>query len=122
MKLIRKLERSIRHTWSGLKSAIQSEHHLRFHFAAAIIVFAAGVYVQLPRESWLWILLAAGMVILTEYLNTAIEKVTDLFHPEHHRKAGEIKDIGAGAVLLAVIYAILTGITIFIPYLELLVL
>ncbi len=41
------------------------------------------------------------MVLSTEGMNTAVEKMADFIHKEHHPKIGFIKDISAGAVSFA---------------------
>jgi diacylglycerol kinase len=52
---------------------------------------------------------------ITEALNTAIECLTDLVSPEFHPLAGKVKDISAGAVLIAAIGAAVVGAVIFVP-------
>jgi diacylglycerol kinase (ATP) len=59
------------------------------------------------------ILLAIALVLVSEIFNTAIERLVDIVSPEHHPKAGIIKDIAAGAVLVASIVAVLIGVFIF---------
>ena len=57
------------------------------------------------------------MVMVAEVLNTAIERILDHFSPQQSRKIGLIKDIAAGAVLLAALFALIIGLIIFLPYL-----
>ena len=60
------------------------------------------------------------MVLLTELTNTGIETLTDLVSPEYNEKAGHVKDICAGAVVVAALFALITGLIIFVPKLLLL--
>jgi diacylglycerol kinase len=60
-------------------------------------------------------LLAIALVWTTEAINTAIEKIVDFISPDFHPKAGEIKDLAAGAVLIASLFALITGLIIFVP-------
>lgn len=53
------------------------------------------------------------MVLTLEMVNTAIELSIDLLHPDRHETAGKIKDIAAGAVLVAAIAAVLIAGIIF---------
>ena len=60
-------------------------------------------------------LFAIGLVMSIEGVNTAIEKVADFIHPEHHDKIGVIKDVAAGAVFLSSIFSSAIGLIIYIP-------
>jgi diacylglycerol kinase (ATP) len=57
------------------------------------------------------------MVLAVEVLNTAIERLVDIVSPEHNAAAGRVKDIAAGATLVAAICAAVVGILIFGPHL-----
>ena len=50
-----------------------------------------------------------------ECMNTAIENVVDLVTEEKKAKAKVAKDAAAGAVLVAAIFAVIIGISIFLP-------
>jgi diacylglycerol kinase len=54
-------------------------------------------------------------VFVAEFLNTAIETVVDLASPEIHPLAKIGKDVGAAAVLVAALAAILVGLLILGP-------
>jgi diacylglycerol kinase len=54
---------------------------------------------------WIAIIFAIGIVVVSEMLNTAIEKLTDMVSPEINQKAKVVKDLAAGAVLIASIVA-----------------
>tara|TARA_R110002033_G_scaffold7558_2_gene27444 strand:+ start:548 stop:691 length:144 start_codon:yes stop_codon:yes gene_type:complete len=41
--------------------------------------------------------------------------MSDFIHPENHNKIGLIKDIAAGAVFIASIFALMIGLIIYIP-------
>jgi diacylglycerol kinase len=59
--------------------------------------------------------LTIAMVFTAEFINTAIEAVVDLASPVHHPLAKVGKDVGAGAVLIAAIAAVLVGLLILGP-------
>ena len=50
-----------------------------------------------------------------EGLNTAIEEIANFIHPEYHDKIGYIKDVAAGAVFIAAIFASVIGLIIYLP-------
>jgi diacylglycerol kinase (ATP) len=41
--------------------------------------------------------------------------LANFIHPEHHKKIGIIKDIAAGAVFIASVFAIIAGLIIYLP-------
>jgi len=55
------------------------------------------------------------MVFTAEFINTSIEAVVDLASPVHHPLAKVGKDVGAAAVLVAALSAILIGLLILGP-------
>lgn len=110
-----KFIKSFGYAFSGIAHAFKSQFNFRFHIAALIVVGLAGWYFQLSAGEWLWVVAAAGIVLLSELFNTAIEVLVDLVSPDIHPKAKIIKDTAAAAVLIAAITAILIGLIIFIP-------
>jgi diacylglycerol kinase (ATP) len=84
-------------------------------FTLSIILIIAGFYFNISREEWMIQILAFGLVLAVESLNTAIEKVADFIHPEFSNRIGLIKDIAAGGVFFAAIAAISVGLLIYVP-------
>ena len=97
-----------------------SERNAKIHLLAFILVVIAGFWLDIDRLEWVAILLASGAVMAAEALNTALEETIDLLHPHHSEKAGRIKDISAGAVLIVTCAAIACGIIIFLPKIKVL--
>jgi diacylglycerol kinase len=55
------------------------------------------------------------MVWMSEFINTALEAVVDLASPEQHPLAKIGKDVGAAAVLVGAMCAVVVGFLIFLP-------
>lgn len=89
----------------GLKASLKSEKSVRTH-VAAIAGAVALLCVLRPKALW-WALfaLAAGLMLVTELINTAVEKLADHLHPDLHPAIRVVKDTLAGAVLVACIAA-----------------
>jgi diacylglycerol kinase (ATP) len=51
-------------------------------------------------------------------LNSAIEKVADFIHPDFNKKIGLIKDVSAGAVFFAFLFALAVVCFVYIPKLS----
>lgn len=75
-----------------------------------------GLYLGIDRTDWLFVLIAGALLLVTECLNTSIEKLVDFVSPGYHELAGKVKDISAGAVFIAGLAAFLIGIVVFAPY------
>jgi diacylglycerol kinase len=101
----------------GIVAFLRSEPHARIHAVATVIVVAAGCWFGLNGTQWIALLLVMGLVWITEMLNTVIEKIMDHLSPDYHPRIKWIKDVAAGAVLIAALIALITGCIIFIPLL-----
>lgn len=100
---------------SGIKKAFESELNIRLHVLASVLVLIAGWYFAISNYEWMLVVICIGMVISAEMINTAVEYLVDLVSPGHNELAGKIKDIAAGAVLIAAVCALITGLIIFLP-------
>ncbi|HEX6740334.1 MAG TPA: diacylglycerol kinase family protein [Sphingomicrobium sp.] len=107
---------SFRYAWAGLRHFAAHEHNGWIHAGATVAVLAAAIYFRLSAEEWRWIILAIALVWLAEALNTAIERLADAVTLEPNANIGYAKDVAAGAVLAAAAFAVLIGLTIFIPH------
>ncbi|WNM18468.1 diacylglycerol kinase [Flavobacterium capsici] len=107
--------KSVRYTIIGARKLITTEHSVMVQFSIAILLIIAGFYFDISREEWMMQILATGLVLAIEGMNTAVEKICDFIHPEYHEKIGFIKDIAGGAVLFAAIASIAVGLLIYVP-------
>lgn len=106
---------SVAHALRGLKVFV-SQTNARIHGVAALIVVALGWWLQVSRGEWLALVLAMGLVMATEALNTALELAVDLASPEWHALARDAKDVAAAAVLMASFCAAVVGLVVFVPH------
>jgi len=110
--------RSFSYALKGLAFVFRSELNARIHTAIAILVVVMGIVLGISRIEWIIIILCIGIVFAAEILNTSIERLVDIVSPQISEKAGIVKDIAAGAVLLSAVFSVITGFLIFIPYLK----
>lgn len=108
--------RGFKFAFRGIYIFFKNENNARIHLLASIVVLFLGFYFKITSYEWLWITLAIGLVWMSEAFNTAIEKLVDIVSPEFNLKAGEIKDLSAGAVLMAAAVALVIGIIVFKDY------
>jgi len=109
---------SFGHAFKGIKILWLSTPNARIHVFILLMVGFAGLIFQIRPVEWLVICLAAGMVLCAEALNSALEVSLNHLHPQQHEAIGKAKDLAAGGVLLAAIFAAAAGLIIFIPYLR----
>lgn len=107
--------KSFGYAFSGLSYAFKSQINFKVHILILVMVGIAGFWLGLSAGEWLWVAAAAGIVLIVELLNTAIEVLVDLVSPTIHPKAKIIKDVAAAAVLMAAVTAIVIGLIIFVP-------
>lgn len=112
---IRKRQRSLAYAWQGLRDFWLTEAHARLHSIATIVVFLLGWKLRLNGAEWRWILMAVFLVWIAELMNTAIEKLADIVCSHYSPGIKRVKDMAAGGVLLAAVFALLTGLIIFLP-------
>lgn len=112
---IRAREESFQYAFSGIKQFFKSEPNALFHLAATFLVVLCGVILRITKMEAIALILCIGFVWVAELFNTCIEKIMDCITTQKHPQIKFIKDIAAGAVLIAAISALITGCIIFIP-------
>ena len=78
------------------------------------IVMVLSLFYNFTTAEFLCLTFAVFFVIFAELVNTAIETVVDLFVDTYHPKAKIAKDVGAGAVVLAAMNAIIVAYFLFL--------
>jgi diacylglycerol kinase (ATP) len=107
--------KSVRYAFKGLVILVKTENSIKLQLIIAGVVTIAGFYFNISTTEWLIQLIMIAMVMSIEGANTAIEHIADFVHPEQHPKIGLIKDVGAGAVFIASIVAIIVACVIYLP-------
>jgi diacylglycerol kinase len=107
--------RSIRHALRGWKFVLKTQKNAWVHSLVSLAVIALGIWLKLPARDWAVLVLTIAMVFTAEFINTAIEAVVDLTTPQEHPLAKVGKDVGAGAVLVAALAAVLIGLLVLGP-------
>lgn len=107
--------KSIKFALLGAWYLVTTEHAFIVHTLFSIFLIIIGFYYNLTTQEWLFQLLAIGLVLVTEALNTVIEKIADFIHPNYHQKIGLIKDLSAGAVFFATLISFIILLVIYLP-------
>jgi diacylglycerol kinase (ATP) len=104
--------RSFGYAFRGWWYVLRSQRNVWLHVVISVVVIAVSAWVGLKPLEWAVIVLTMAIVFAAEFLNTAIEAVVDLASPHKHPLAKVGKDVGAGAVLIAALAAVVVGILI----------
>lgn len=80
------------------------------------MVIIAGFCFGVSRTEWLALLLCTGLVISLEMLNSAVERVCNVYSTEYHPAIKIIKDVAAAAVLWSAVVSLVIGAIVFVPY------
>ena len=104
---------SFNYAVSGIIIALKTEKNMRIHYAIALSVIILSLFFDFSRTEFLLLLFAISLVVVAEMVNTAIERVIDLITEDYHPLARLVKDVAAGAVLIAAINSIVVGYLLF---------
>ena len=107
--------KSFGYAWSGIIRFFKTEANARLHLVATAGVILASLQWPPSRLEVLVIVLCIALVWITEMINTAIEKIMDSISLDRHPRIKLIKDVAAGAVLVASVSAAIIGGLIFLP-------
>ena len=113
------LIRSFHFAFEGVSYLIRTQRNARIELAVGLAVLIVAVWVRVTAVEWAVLALTTAIVLALEALNTALELAVTLASPERHPLAKAAKDVSAAMVLIAAIGAVLVGIAIFRPYLDL---
>jgi len=107
---------ALKFAFCGTAQAFKHEVHLKIHALIAVLAIGGGFYFFIEAVEWFMILTAITLVICLEMINTAVEKLCDKLAPERDQTIKFVKDVTAGAVFVACIFAIIVGCIVFLPH------
>jgi len=107
--------RSFRFAFAGWGFVLRTQRNAWVHTIASLMVFGLSLWLALPPRDWAVLILTIALVWTAEFINTALEAVVDIATPGHHPLAKVGKDVGAAAVLIAALAAVLIGMLILGP-------
>lgn len=115
--LVRKISRleSFRYAFSGIWYTFRTQRNAQIHLAIAVAILMLGVVLKLNLAEWAILTLTTGFVISVEMLNTVAEAAMDYATSDFTPQVKIVKDVAAGAVLVAAITAVVVGLLILGP-------
>lgn len=107
---------SFRCALRGLIYVIKNERNFRTEVAVLVGIVFLSIVLNIKMWEFIVVIFLITWVLVTELINTVVERVVDILEPRIHPFARLIKDIMAGVVLLSAGMSALVGLIIFIPY------
>jgi diacylglycerol kinase len=108
--------RSLKYAIAGITQLLKTEQNFKLLILIEVFVVFIGFVLGITETEWLIILTLSALVISLEAMNSALEKLCDLYSKEENSQIKVIKDIAAGAVLISAIFALIIGVIIFTKY------
>jgi len=117
MPFIRNFQRSFRNAFKGIKEAFLEQVFRTLFVTAVIVGVSLLVFPFEPLERAV-LFLVIVLVLSLELVNSQIERILDILRPDYCEEVRKMKDISAGAVLVASIGSVIIGVIIILPYLR----
>jgi diacylglycerol kinase (ATP) len=99
---------------AGLKAGWRRERSFRTHIVFAVLAALALVVLQPPPVWWALVAVVIALVMALELVNSAVETIIDLLHPDRHPEIKVVKDMVAGAVLTISLAALVVALALVI--------
>ena len=95
----------------GIIYVLKTQRNMRIHFLIAIAILVGSLFLRphLSPIEFLILGFTVVLVLITEMVNTAVEKTIDLISDTYHPLARIAKDITAGTVLIVAVLALAVG-------------
>ncbi len=107
--------KSFAYAFEGIGHVFRTQRNAQIHLVIVFLVLVLAAWLEVPLHDIALIILTIGLVLGAEFLNTALEAAVDLASPVQHPLAKIAKDVGAGAVMLLAILAVIIGLILLGP-------
>lgn len=107
--------KSFVYAFDGVIQFFKTEHNAWLHLVATGMVAAMAMMLGVSDLEVIALVIAVALVWISEILNTCIEKAMDMISEKCDPRIKLIKDLSAGAVLVAAGAAAIIGFVVFLP-------
>lgn len=111
-----RLLKTFGYAFRGIGVAWKEERNMKIHSVVAAVALGCSAWFRIEAIEWVAVVFCISLVFSLEVINAAIENLVDLVTPERKPLAGKVKDMAAGAVLLAALASVVVGCVIFWKY------
>ena len=99
--------------FNGIIYAVTTQSNIKKQLVIAVAVMLISLFFDLSKAEFLCLMFTVVLIIVAEMINTAIETVVDLYTDLYHPKAKIAKDVGAGAVVITAVNALIVAYFLF---------
>lgn len=104
---------SFNYAINGIIYGIKTQRNFKIHCVLAVGALLLSLFYNFSKVEFLILFFTIVLVMATELINTAIEKVVDMVVDSYHPLAKIAKDVAAGAVLLSAANALVVAYILF---------
>jgi len=105
---------SLKNAINGIKYVFVNGNNFKIQLIFAFVAFMIGIILKISNVEFAILTLTIFLVLICECVNTAIEKIVDMYTLEYNEIAKIIKDVSAGSVTVSAISSIIIGCFIFL--------
>jgi diacylglycerol kinase (ATP) len=102
-----RLAGALRYSIAGFRHATRHEAAFQQEVLVSLLLLPAALLLPVSALERLILVVSMLFVIVVELLNSAIEATVDRISAERHPLAGQAKDMGSAAVLVALVMSLL---------------
>ncbi|MGG7445878.1 diacylglycerol kinase [Kosakonia oryzendophytica] len=100
------------YSWKGVRAAWINEAAFRQEAVAVVLAIIIACWLDVEPITRVLLIGSVSLVMIVEILNSAIEAVVDRIGAEFHELSGRAKDMGSAAVLMSILLALFTWISL----------
>ena len=105
--IFRHIQNAVIYSWAGLKAAWDNEMAFRTEVIVIAFLMPFGIWMGETAVHWALLIGSSTLVLITELLNSAVEKVVDRIGTEHHILSKQAKDLGSAAAAVSMLAAVM---------------
>jgi diacylglycerol kinase (ATP) len=105
--IFRHIRNAVIYSWAGLKAAWDNEMAFRTETIVIAFMMPIGIWIGETAVHWALLIGSSLLVLITELLNSAVEKVVDRISTEHHILSKQAKDMGSAAAAVSMLAAVI---------------
>jgi len=110
--IFRHIQNAVIYSWAGFKAAWDNELAFRTEVIVIAPMIPVGIWIGETAVQWALLIGSSLLVLITELLNSAVEKVVDRIGMEHHILSKQAKDLGSAAAAVSMLTAIIVWVLI----------
>jgi diacylglycerol kinase (ATP) len=105
--IFRHIQNAVIYSWAGLKAAWDNEMAFRTETIVIAFLMPIGIWIGETAVQWALLIGSSMLVLITELLNSAVEKAVDRIGPEHHILSKQAKDLASAAAAVSMLTAVI---------------